>query len=219
MKGKILRCLAGACFALLAGLEAFSLLTAYGGFPFVIDFDFILNYIVFPAGLILIAIGLFANLPILSAVGCGVQIIRLGYDTVGSFLFFWTWSFSASNVLFLLSTILLMISALSRKNGKVFGLLSGILFGISRLILILFLSVSNPVFFLLSTVVYTTGAILMGYAMKERELSHISARHVPSGGALAVSDRIDQLTKLKNLLDQGILTQEEFEEKKEKILQ
>jgi membrane protease subunit (stomatin/prohibitin family) len=40
----------------------------------------------------------------------------------------------------------------------------------------------------------------------------------PAGGAASADDVIEQLTKLKGLLDAGVLTQDEFDAQKRKLL-
>lgn len=231
MKGKILRCLAGACFCVLVLIFVVFEMTDKS----------IWSYL-YGIGFFLLATGLLIDQPILSVVGCGVQIIRWGFILITSLrdfvILFGLVEYSyyyrslppfALYLFSLIAIILLMLSALSQKSGKKFGILSGVFFAITEVIYFVFYHIVWPSvsirFYphpflipeLLTAVFLVAGAILTGFSMKKR--ASRAARHVPSGGALAVSDRIDQLTKLKNLLDQGILTQEEFEEKKEKILQ
>ena len=235
MKGKILRCLAGACFCVLVLIFVVFEMTDKS----------IWSYL-YGIGFFLLATGLLIDQPILSVVGCGVQIIRWSFilitslrEFVNILYYYGLLPFSpfayyslppfALSLFSLIAIILLMLSALSQKSGKKFGILSGVFFAITEVIYFVFHHIvwpSFPIRFyphpfliseLLTAVFLVAGAILTGFSMKKR--ASRAARHVPSGGALAVSDRIDQLTKLKNLLDQGILTQEEFEEKKEKILQ
>ena len=41
----------------------------------------------------------------------------------------------------------------------------------------------------------------------------------PAGGQSSETDRIEALTKLKSLLDSGVLTQEQYESEREKLTQ
>ncbi len=45
-----------------------------------------------------------------------------------------------------------------------------------------------------------------------------AADQAPAAPAMSEADRIDALTKLKGLLDSGVLTQEQFEAEKQKLL-
>ena len=45
-----------------------------------------------------------------------------------------------------------------------------------------------------------------------------AAEEAPAAPAMSEADRIDALTKLKGLLDSGVLTQEEYEAEKQKLL-
>lgn len=64
--------------------------------------------------------------------------------------------------------------------------------------------------------------MLMGAALSSRSKKKAAVQPaqapVPAPVAAPSNDLTGQLTELKNLLDQGILTQDEFEAKKKKIL-
>lgn len=118
--------------------------------------------------------------------------------------------FQALSALFF---VFIILTALNNKNAITWGIWAGIS-AIARLIL------SASVGSWYSQIVYTLlifiGAILIGvvFSTKERIITVGNISSVPTSS----SSNVEQLVKLKDLLDRGIITQEEFEAKKKQLL-
>lgn len=185
-----------------------------------------------PLGYFLIAISLFASLQFLTTFGAIVAavneirniiiILRIVLYVPESM-----WSdyidyisiqnpklFLAIEVAAVLYLLFLAICGLSRKAAKILGILSGVIRAISYVVSIgLGQSQLTPLG-AVYVVLFVIGAILLGIAFSANE-----GKAAPAVGTVSAgSDKIEQLTRLKSLLDMGALTQEEFEEKKRQIL-
>jgi hypothetical protein len=66
------------------------------------------------------------------------------------------------------------------------------------------------------------GGYAVGKRVANRQAEAAPAREAPgtppAGGAASEADRVEALTKLKGLLDSGVLTEEQYEAEKQKLL-
>ena len=197
---KTLQYVAGALFALLGILSL------------IFSSSLTLWSIAFALGYLLIAVSLFASLPILTLVGGVVLVISVGRSLLlnirhGYFIPFL--------VVELIAFALLAVAGLSPKASKPLGILSAVFYILYRIMSQLgTIKASFTLQSVLYTVLFIAGAVLLGVAFSSNK-----EKAAPAAGTMSAgSDKIERLTRLKDLLDKGVLTQEEFEEKKRQIL-
>lgn len=198
MNKKTLRIVAGAVFALNGVLRLITLLSSQGSTT-------AWSYI-WPIAYLLIAVSLFADIPLLTTVGGLIVLISPMRSMIqmGCFIPY----------LFLnaMSVVLLSAAGLSRRTSNVFGILSAIFFAFYEIVLVFVLNAKLAPMSYLYIALYLVGVILLGIGFSEK------GKKVVASSKDNGNDRIERLTKLKELLDKGVLTPEEFEEKKRQLL-
>ncbi len=243
-KKRAFRYATGACFVLLAVVylkSAYKWITYYiadGNKMFTIP---TILFVLLAVSCGLLAASLFAAKPLLGAVGAALGLlVNIAY-LVGSCLhYLHSAGFYAHPVLSLivpclLSCIycmLLMAAALSKRRKVLFGILAafcalgylttfflpGVFLPIFAWTSFAFRSVDSPSAFTWARSLFrSAGAILCGFAysnMPKRGRMSVPAVKPAS----PVGDRVAQLEKLQILLQQGIITQEEFNAKKQHLL-
>ena len=125
-----------------------------------------------------------------------------------------------SFVLLLLGYVLIVFALQDKKNASKYAIVSVILFLVG--------SVGNQIAFVKDTVsiigamknfVSVASPILLACIVFENTPQAQTTKMVKQPTKTAKSnDRIEELTKLKDLLDTGAITQEEFDAKKKQIL-
>ena len=207
--------IAGACFAVLVVLSGISMIL--NGFYFWNLFPLI--------GAALIAVSMFVSVPALTAIGSalyGVGAIRtlilyIGYLQDSRF----PKRFFIPAILFLVMWVLLLVAGINPKSTKKLGIAAGII----ATVRFLFSLISNLIASGSLGLTFTDLALIVGALMIGLSASDNTGKEIP---AIATSktavveknseNQIDRLTKLKSLLDSGVLTQEEFDQKKKQIL-
>lgn len=202
---------AGVCFGILAVLSLINLVESHS-----------IEDLVLTACYILVMISLFLSMRMLSMIGCGLLafqrllfiikhgkgMIAAGYSS--SFVFIWG--------IFAVYFILLLIASINFKASKAFGIAASILaFTIFVFLKIkgLRLSPTSHLLYLL----YILGAFLLGMAFDGKN-EYPSENKVTNKQANpgVIESNTERLLKLKELLDRGIITREEFDAKKKEIL-
>ena len=170
----------------------------------------------------IIAVSMFASLPILTAVGSvayafsAIRVLSVIYAPVYILELFLAVVFS----------VILFLAGLMKKNAKMLGLVAGSV-AVFRFVLYIFFSVMFGVGALLEFrdwFIYPLmiiGAFMFGLASDENpnKAKILPPSKLTNGGMNdSVQSRVERLTRLKNLLDSGIISNEEFEAKKKLIL-
>lgn len=230
MNKKALRIVAGVLFLLQAVIPLIVFLLDYGQlYPGRIWWRYMEA-----GGFILIAISLFADFPILTVLGAIANIVYASFLMKAQFLSFlnlFSSRFLSRSygklalcyyVITIIAFLLLALGGITRRAAKPLGILSGALYAISIVFLSNIWSSSFSfrtigLFGALYIVLFLIGAILLGIGFSEPKEQAMAATR-SSAPSSAISTKLDQLTRLKSLLDMGALTQEEFEEKKRQIL-
>ena len=143
------------------------------------------------------------------AVSCLIKLLDLPKNIVNIFSF----------VLLLLGYVLIVFALQDKKNASKYAIVSVILFLVG--------SVGNQIAFVKDTVsiigamknfVSVASPILLACIVLENTPQAQTTKTVKQPTKTAKSDnRIEELTKLKDLLDTGVITQEEFDAKKTAI--
>lgn len=218
---KTLRLIAGACFAILAILN---IVSSAQRFDLVLLLTTILTI-----PLVLISVSMFTSNPILTTVGSVLQLLcgafslilyivqRDYYVNFGVLLL--------TNILRLFIWLSLIIAGINTKSAKRMGIIAGVIAAVAFVAniignLTIIGSIGISFIGFLSSLVTIVGVLLVGLSLEGLATRKVAA--VASGGKVKIQqgsdNTIERLTRLKALLDKGIITQEEFETKKKQIL-
>lgn len=212
MENKTLKYIAAICFAIIAVRDIVYVIT---------DFYF-LNLL--PAvGSIFVVIALLTATPILSTVGFAFWSINILLPFVGGV----QWMLShgtlfATQIMSLALYILLMIAGIKPKSAKTLGLVAAILAVVKLVITIMGYGIIAT--YILWGLLLAAGAMLLGltydsFSQKEVMNKAVAAQNsnIPAQGILE-NNNVEKLMRLKAFLDEGVITQEEFDEKKKQLL-
>ena len=209
------RLASGVCYILGALYGLFTLFTSY------IWIGSILQII----ALILVAVGMFLQFPLLSVIGSGIQILTLYRVILGiKFLF---QSFSMYQAIFVFSGLALMLYwvvfllAVINIKGKRkdLGIASGCL-----LLILSILTFGRAQYIIFRGIIPAVGAVLFALAADDfpNKISSVPAVTPHKSSNTATSEyegnQVERLAKLKELLDKGVISQEEFDAKKKQIM-
>lgn len=222
---KSLRYAAGACFGICSLIEIIWIVLNildgvyeyYGFSPW---------HLIWPIGYALIAVSMFASIDILTSVGGGiltVVAVRLLIDDFG----YYTHTISMiEDLLWLIVCILLVVIGLNRKNVKMICIVAGALLAVRFFLIFFGHKIAYGYFGLdfsgfLQYIILIVGTILIGLALnidspQESNNKTVSSCSIKS--TAQVESKINQLVKLKDFLDNGYISQEEFDAKKKQIL-
>ena len=216
-KLKIIRYLAGAIFLALA-------LTSFFNSFFFHSTSYKIEYIVSALGAVMMAMSLFSGKHQIFMVGVGFQavscLIKLLFSQMGA---------PAQNIVNIISCVLLLagyvliaLAIQEKKNKPKYEILSVVLFLIgciaNQIALYGKITVDN-IAFALENFVLMASPVLLACVVLENVPQAQTTKTVKQPPKTAKSDnRIEELTKLKDLLDTGVITQEEFDAKKKQIL-
>lgn len=216
-KNNSLRYVSGACFALVAIL---GIPVLFNGDP-----DWIWN-LLHEASYVLIAIAMFASVPMLIAIGGGISAIVSVRNLICQLVYGFPTSFIIAAILSLVAWVLIVVAALNMKNGRTLGIVSSVLIALRYLVTIFGNKIAVGIFgFHLSSFLINLGLILgvlmMGLAFGDNLFKHsetANSKANGNGNVTSGESQIERLIKLKELLDKGVISQEEFEAKKKQIL-
>ena len=220
MQNKTLKYSAAACFVFLAVRSFVILITSFSDFYWLSGISSGTSVI----GGVMAAVALIYTLPKVSAVGFGVQalpvLIYCGNNLLaiadvtmkGAAGEFWLWEYYCylfiSNTFFLLAYVFLMLAGILPKKARTLGIMSAGSTVLNIVSQVVYAKIVDAEFTMdgLSIANYAAliaGAVLLGiiyYRYAERAENEI------------------KVSRLKRFLDKGILTQEEFDAKKQQLL-
>lgn len=209
------RYIAGGCFAASAIIYLINNCLRHHIF----NFYYISLILAFAA----IAVGLFLSVPMVSAAGSVLFLISrvvILFRNVKYFItnpdffnyssFFLTGAFA----LFALFALLLLISCLNRCSAKITGIIAAVFRFIPAIYIFSF---GRSLWDIVLLLLECAGAVFLGFAFSGlKDKPKVLAAAAPQ--ASGVTDTYEKLTHLKELLDKGVITQEEFDAKKKDIL-
>lgn len=212
--------IAGACFLIacvLEGISCFQLQifsNAYMSFAWRIE---VLAPFIGPA---VIALGLFICVPLVSAIGSGIMamgpIMRLFFTILGRIRGISDVSFlRLADFLVMAYCILLIIAFWKTKKAKLLGMIAAGTVLAHLLIDYCSFGGFSPRL-IIENIALLLGAIMVAFASVAKPMR--AKKKALTVNASSASDRLERLEKLKNLLDNGAITQAEFDEKKKQIL-
>lgn len=175
-------------------------------------------------GIILLIVGLFTDKAILSSIGAGLNALAPVFETIQYYILSNHILFDAYLLLQIAFWLLIVFVILSKGKAP---LILGCIAALVR-IYIEYIYASFPIYSLygLAKMSLIVGALMIGIAFSSLP-SKISINLSSLGIKQSSNDEpktadtqnnIDKLLKLKELLDMGAITQEEFDEKKKQLL-
>lgn len=173
-------------------------------------------------GIILLAVSLFVAKPILSTIGSTVCIICeihriIFWIKILMDMHWFSVRIVASLLLPLLFYIFLFIASLSPHITKPFGLAAGGA-AVIRFLLLISDSSDFKAITIFLYVIPIIAAILLALSCPAKTNRKDTIKTVTPMPASSVESQTDRLLKLKSLLDNNVITQEEFDSKKNQIL-
>lgn len=230
---KIIRCIAGAMFIVLfimilleiTGNARYAYYNYYG--EVMSQFTWIYSkpaLILEMLAVLVLAVGMFAGIYTLLPVGAGIYCLAYIVDTIRSFNGSIINLFALLNLFALAGYVFFALSVGQREASIRYGLVSIIILLVSRLAFyFLVYDYVYPTFFdfvfanLYQTAIAAVSIFLTDIVLQNTPRGY-SSKTMKQIGKPAKADRIEELTKLKDLLDAGAITQEEFDAKKKQIL-
>lgn len=177
-----------------------------------------------------IAVGLFLSIPMVSAAGSAlflifgvVDLFQFLHDLFSYYSFYFDF-YDFTNLIDYLEAVIfsliLLISCLNRRGAKTMGIIAAavqVLYIIWVFGSCWYLDWGVSLWFVVQLLLECVSAVFLGFAFSElKDTPRAVAAAAPK--ASGVSDTYEKLTHLKELLDKGIITQEEFDAKKKDIL-
>lgn len=214
---KTLQYITAACFALLAVNTLITLVR--------LD-EFAIFTLLVLISYALIAVAIILPMPVFAAIGTGISVFvnlrsLINFITAfGGDIFDYDFLFFAalSDLLGIACFVLLLITCLNKKNAKTLGIVAAALYFV-RTILLIIEGATFSFRSYIATALIIAGAVLLGMVFSDNsEQSAAATVSTAVTPTTDYSDAIEKLTKLKSLLDAGIISQEEFDAKKAEIL-
>ena len=211
---KIVRYITGVLFLALA-ITSFLYKYTFSGSTYAIGYA--IGYIVSALGAAIMAVSMFLGMRQVFIVGAGFQavscLIKLLalHENIMNIL---------SAVLLLAGYVLAAFAIQDKKNTSKYVIVSVVLFLIGNIAnQIAFLTDKLSIIWALKDFVSVASPILLACIVFENIPQAQTTKTVKQPPKTAKSDnRIEELTKLKDLMDTGVITQEEFDAKKKQIL-
>ena len=211
---KIVRYITGVLFLALA-TTSFLYKYTFSGSTYAIGYA--IGYIVSALGAAIMAVSMFLGMRQVFIVGAGFQavscLIKLLalHENIMNIL---------SAVLLLAGYVLAAFAIQDKKNTSKYVIVSVVLFLIGNIAnQIAFLTDKLSIIWALKDFVSVASPILLACIVFENIPQAQTTKMVKQPTKTAKSnDRIEELTKLKDLLDTGVISQEEFDAKKKQIL-
>lgn len=234
----IRRYIAAACFAGAAVISVISLIRNISN-DISYDAVSLIFSVLYMIGCALIAVSMFASVPVLTAVGGGlallnavrslisfIKLVALDSDYLSIVLF--NISLSAFQVVFF---ILIIIAGLNKKSAKVLGITASSVYGVRLLVYIIYRLINYGYISMgltawLHYLFMILGAVMLGLALYDMHAGSPAYASESKRPRAQVSDAelfsgngpLDQLGKAKMLLDAGAISKEEFTARKRNIL-
>ena len=230
---KIIRCIAGTMFIVLfimilleiTGNVRYAYYNYYG--EVMSQFTWIYSkpaLILEMLAVLVLAVGMFAGIYTLLPVGAGIYCLAYIVDTIRSFNGSIINLFALLNLFALAGYVFFALSVGQREASIRYGLVSIIILLVSRLAFyfLVYDYVYPNLFDFVFANLYQTAIAAVSIFLTDIVLQNTprgySSKTMKQIGKPAKADRIEELTKLKDLLDAGAITQEEFDAKKKQIL-
>lgn len=213
---RIYQYISGGCFALLAIWYLFHITGSWLNGVDAVAFA-------------LLALCIFLNMPLLGKIGCGIGVARNIYLLIIQISFVHDalrYGYSGiviprifGCVLVIAAFVLLFVALQQPQMKKTFGLAAG---GVLAVRVIIFLFAKYNFLFILLAILFTAGATFFAFSqpfpVKAAGETVANTGSVGKSAASSTGTIIEQLSRLKGLLDKGVITQEEFDEKKKQLL-
>lgn len=173
---------------------------------------------------LVLAVGMFAGIYTLLPVGAGIYCLAYIVDTIRSFNGSIINLFALLNLFALAGYVFFALSVGQREASIRYGLVSIIILLVSRLAFYflvydyIYPNLFDFVFANLHQTAIAAVSIFLTDIVLQNTPRGYSSKTMKQIGKPAKADRIEELTKLKDLLDAGAITQEEFDAKKKQIL-
>ena len=236
---KIIRYLAGTMFvvsAIMVLLQILLQITDYGYYYYYYDelleatsqFTWIYSKLALLFELVavlVLAVGMFAGVYTLLPVGAGIYCLAYVVDAISTNLFNENILFTLLSLFALAGYVFFALSVGQKEASIRYGLVCIIILLVSRLIfywLELNYGYRNFLDFVFKNLYQTTVAsvsIFLTNIVLQNAPRDYSSKAMKRSRKTTNADCIDELTKLKSLLDGGAITQEEFDAKKKQILE
>ena len=230
---KIIRCIAGSMFIILFIMILLEITgnmryAYYGDYGVAMSqFTWIYSkpaLILEMLAVLVLAVGMFAGIYTLLPVGAGIYCLAYIVDTIRSFNGSIINLFALLNLFALAGYVFFALSVGQREASIRYGLISIIILLVSRLAFyfLVYDYVYPNLFDFVFANLYQTAIAAVSIFLTDIVLQNTprgySSKTMKQIGKPAKADRIEELTKLKDLLDAGAITQEEFDAKKKQIL-
>lgn len=230
---KIIRCIAGSMFIVLFIMILLEITgnmryAYYGDYGVAMSqFTWIYSkpaLILEMLAVLVLAVGMFAGVFTLLPVGAGIYCLAYIVDTIMSFNGSIINLFALLNLFALAGYVFFALSVGQREASIRYGLVSIIILLVSRLAFyyLVYDYIYPNLFYFVFTNLYQTAIASVSIFLTDIVLQNTpqgySSKTMKQIGRQTKSDRIEELTKLKDLLDTGAITQEEFDAKKKQIL-
>ena len=230
---KIIRCIAGSMFIILFIMILLEITgnmryAYYGDYGVAMSqFTWIYSkpaLILEMLAVLVLAVGMFAGIFTLLPVGAGIYCLAYIVDTIMSFNGSIINLFALLNLFALAGYVFFALSVGQREASIRYGLISIIILLVSRLAFyfLVYDYVYPNLFDFVFANLYQTAIAAVSIFLTDIVLQNTpqgySSKTMKQIGRQTKSDRIEELTKLKDLLDTGAITQEEFDAKKKQIL-
>ena len=165
-------------------------------------------------GTLLMAASMFTGIYSLLTIGAGMVAIKCLFDIFDGASFLMIITF--------ISYVLIALTVTQRTNAIKIGIISSVLMimaSLLRFLIVYKFSFRVAIFGLVnsSLVLAATSAMLACFVLQNTPQTQTAKVKQPTA-AIKTDNRIDELTKLKDLLDAGAITQEEFDAKKQQLL-
>lgn len=230
----IRRYIAAACFAGTAVISVISLIKNISNN---ISYDTVslIFSVLYMIGCALIAVSMFASVPVLTAVGGGlallnavrslisfIKLVALDSNYLSIVLF--NISLAAFQVVFF---ILIIIAGLNKKSAKVLGITAASVYGVRLLVYIIcrlinYGYISMGLTAWLHYLFMILGAVMLGLVLYDMQAGYSASKRpgaqVSDTELFSGNSQLDQLGKAKMLLDAGVISKEEFTARKRNIL-
>lgn len=224
MKNKLLKYTAASCFAILTVWDIVDIIrnisSGFGGvgavFVVISCLDFIADA--------LVTVALLTAIPAISTVGFVFYAMRcvgyVIYIIAAPYYPVFQWA-TLFEIISLAVSVLLMIAGLKPKYAKILGIIASALLTVRFIVnaVIHRLTVLNIVYNWL----FIAGVLLFGLFF-DNYYKNVLSQKSPTAASKAVPPQafndanVEKLQHLKTLLDEGIISKEEFDEKKKHIL-